>query len=306
MITFLLFLIVLGIGYFVYQDIVEKHEQAQIKARMEAIPVPVPQYADASNKLLEEAKQAADKEQEELAKEEANQKTSINEIMTAIAEDIRLLETKDYVGYIKNSFPPSVLVTSQMSVEEMAERIRTDSEETSEFGDMVNVLKQINDQALTIDPYSAEATFTLNPPISGRKGGTFIKENGSWYLDKVLEDDKELAEENASMIEIKSAVAEDIRLFEIKDYVGFLVKTLSPSTRDKLQVSVVDMAGRIKTDPAIASEFGGMINAFNQIKGQVPTLSYLHDEATFTLNQPIGNLNGVTFIKESGSWYLKY
>ncbi len=106
-----------------------------------------------------------------------------SDIKTLVPEVLRLLEAKDYAGFLKMTTPPSQLASLPVPLDQMASMLSSIPGAADELNNLVQALNQIKDKTPTLDDTGNKATFPLDPPIGDHKDISFVKEKGLWYLD---------------------------------------------------------------------------------------------------------------------------
>ena len=98
---------------------------------------------------------------------------------TAIAEAIRLLEKKDYAGFLTTFSEPGRLAKRRDSLQEFAAEFGRER-----AGMVLGVLKQIQKTKPSVSENGTVATFKVDPaPAGGRDNIRWRKTDRYWYID---------------------------------------------------------------------------------------------------------------------------
>lgn len=106
---------------------------------------------------------------------------------TALTEAIRLLEAKDYVGFIKEFAPPDALPPGMPPgmLDQIAPMIIQQPDFVKQMGEMLDTLKSIGSQKAvpTMGDDGNTATYTTTAADGSKQTMVFKKANGVWYPD---------------------------------------------------------------------------------------------------------------------------
>lgn len=101
---------------------------------------------------------------------------------------------------------------------------------------------------------------------------------------------------------LETAIPEAIRLLEANDHVTFLKTFMAPDDLKALtaraQAPVEEVA------KGFAERAGRILTALKAVQGTTPVLAADGGTATFTLKEPVGGRDSISFKKVGGLWYL--
>ena len=98
---------------------------------------------------------------------------------TAIPNGIKLLEAKDYKGFLKAFVPPDVY---PKIIAEKGEDAFAAHFGESKAGKLLSVLKAIKDAKPAMKDDGNTAVYELPEEIAGKKNIQFTQVNGAWYI----------------------------------------------------------------------------------------------------------------------------
>jgi RNA polymerase sigma factor (sigma-70 family) len=106
------------------------------------------------------------------------------DLKTAIPALISYLEANDYVDIIPFLMTPEEVqqgLQSGHSMEEIADKFRTELNNRGGADFLVQALNGIRDQPANLDPTGTQAVYEWNDPVAGPRNIRFINKDGLWY-----------------------------------------------------------------------------------------------------------------------------